>query len=80
MISIEEDVFSLNISFAVFRPGVGGTYGLYWGGHQSQMASTILVKIENVRWEQEQDKNGYLIYINHNYSLQNLILNNVYGD
>ena len=78
VISIEEDVFLLNISFAGFQAWVGGTYGLYWEDTKSQMASTNL-KIENVRWEQEQDKNGYLIYINHNYSLQNLILNNVYG-
>lgn len=78
VVTIEEDVFLLNMTFDGYQAWVGGSYGLYWNDTKSQSASTNL-KLDNVRWEQEQDKNGYFIYINHNYALQNLILNNIYG-
>lgn len=78
VVTIEDNIFLLNVSFDGYQAWVGGTYGLYWKDTKSQYASTTL-RLDNVRWEQENGKEGYMIYIDHNYSLQNLIINNMYG-
>jgi len=51
-------------------------YGLYWDDTSSRGTSNNM-SIKNIRVEQKVEKNGYAVYISHNYGLQNLIIENV---
>ncbi|OFY66323.1 MAG: hypothetical protein A3H98_02920 [Bacteroidetes bacterium RIFCSPLOWO2_02_FULL_36_8] len=68
-----------NVTFDGFHAWVLGKYGLYWNDNTSAQAS-LNFNLRNIRWEQSSSTaEGYVIYINHNYSMQNLIIDNVFG-
>jgi hypothetical protein len=78
LITVDSGCNLSHITFDGFQAWVGGTYGLYWNDTTSSQASFAL-SLNNVRWEQEVGTSGYLVYIAHNYGLQQLSLNNIYG-
>jgi hypothetical protein len=57
---------------------VGGTDGLRWNDTTSTLVSDSLVVGGNVRWEQAGAAGGSAININHNTSLRNLSLTNIW--
>jgi len=81
-ISIADGVILSNVTFDGLQAWVKGTYGLYWNDTTTKSVGYSLA-IHNARWEQGQlipGKNsyGYMVYIHHNYVLQNLVLDNLY--
>jgi hypothetical protein len=68
----------VNLTNANFTRGawVGGKYGLYWSDRASVGISESLT-MRDIRWEQSPVTDGNFVYISHNYSLYNLILENL---
>jgi hypothetical protein len=77
-VHIDSGVNVNNVTFDGYQAWVLGKYGLYWNDTTSTAASAAL-NINNVRYEQSTDVTGHIIYIAHNYSLQSLAVNNLYG-
>ncbi len=68
-----------NITFDGYNAWCGGKYGFFWsntGGAPTGAASANL-HLSNIRYEQNTDSDGYIVYID-NY-LQNCLIQNVYG-
>jgi pectate lyase-like protein len=78
-IFIEDGVNLQNVQFGGFQAWVLGTHGLYWRDTTTTGVSLALV-LRNVRTEQNTDPNGYSIYIEHNYELQDLLIENMVAD
>ena len=75
-----EILTGVNLTNVYFDPPYScstGAYGLYWVDTTSTAVS-LNVSVRGLRVEQPQD-DGWTIRINHNTSLQNLILDNVYS-
>ncbi len=77
-IQIASGVNLTNVLFDGYQAWVLGKYGIYWNDVASAAASLNLI-IKNARHEQSTDASGNIVYINHNYALQNLVLDNIYG-
>jgi len=77
-IGISPGVNLTNTTFTGAQPWIRGTHGLLWDDNTGAQASFSL-KIENVRWEQSSNASGYMLYLSHNSSLQNVSLNNLYA-
>jgi hypothetical protein len=54
------------------------THAFYWNDTTSAAVSMNL-NFKNIRLEQETEATSYMFYINHNYNIQNLIFENIYG-
>lgn len=67
-----------NITFEGAHSWNQGKYGIYWKDTESKGASHNF-SIKNVRMEQAKAPGGHIIHIDHNSSMQNLILENIYG-
>jgi Pectate lyase superfamily protein len=79
LIWVDDGVALTNTTFDGYEAWVGGTYGFYWVTTANAVASYAL-SIKNARWEQISGTSGYQIYINPNYGLYQLTLENFYGD
>jgi hypothetical protein len=77
-IKIASGVNLTNVLIDGVQSWTTGKYGLLWDDVASAAISANL-RIENVRWEQATDSTGWMLYLSHNYALQNVIINNVYG-
>lgn len=76
LVTIETGVNLTNVTFDGHQAWALGGYGLYWVDTTTTGSSSGLV-VKNVRWEQSKLATGYVIDIEHNYSLQNVILENI---
>ena len=77
-VEIESGVNLTDVTFDGAQAWVLGSYGLRWIDTVSSQVS-IGLSIKNVRWEQSTDSTGYLVDIEHNYRLYQLLLENMYG-
>lgn len=77
-VQIDSGVNLTHTTFDGYQAWVGGNYGLYWND-TTTVGTSIALTLKNIRWEQQSGTTGYFVYINHNYSLQQLILENLYG-
>lgn len=77
-IQIESGVNLTHVTFDGYVACVTGKYAVYWNDTTTSQVS-IALSIRNLRWEQETDATGYMIYLKHNYGLQQLLIENVYG-
>lgn len=77
-VTIEDGVNLSNVTFDGYQPWHGGGFGLKWVDTTTAQASFNLT-LKNVRWENATDLNGYIIDIEHNHRLQNLVMENIYG-
>jgi len=67
-----------NITFDGYQSWVRGKYGLYWSDTATSTAAMNVV-LKNIRHEQADDANGWIVYIAHNTQLYGLVLENVFG-
>ena len=77
-ILIDSGVNLTHCNFDGYQAWVRGTDGLKWVDTTS-VATSISLRVCNARWEQMTGTTGYLIDIEHNFSLQQLVLENLYG-
>ncbi|KKR35545.1 MAG: hypothetical protein UT67_C0001G0050, partial [Candidatus Magasanikbacteria bacterium GW2011_GWA2_40_10] len=77
-VTIDSGVNLSNVTFDGYQAWMLGGYGLYWKDTSTVMTSINLV-LKNIRWEQSTYASGYLFDIEHNLTLQNLVMENVYG-
>jgi len=78
VVQIDSGVNLTHVTFDGYQAWIGGNYGLYWDDTET-VGVSIALTIKNVRYEQQDGTTGYFIYINHNYGLQQLLLENLYG-
>lgn len=78
VVLIDSDVDLTHVTFDGYQAWIGGNYGLYWNDTATSSVS-IALTLKNVRWEQQDGTTGYFVYINHNYGLEQLTLENLYG-
>lgn len=78
VVSIQSGVDLTHTTFDGYQAWIGGNYGLYW--YDSATSGTSIgLTLKNIRWEQQDGTTGYFVYIRHNYGLQQLTLENLYG-
>jgi len=77
-VKIASGVYLTNVVFDGTHAWVGGKYGLYWDDTETKGVSSSL-SIKNVRMEGGTAPGGEIIHISHNYTLHNLVLENIYG-
>lgn len=77
-VRIASGIVLTNVVFEGTNAWVKGKYGLYWDDTETKGVSSNL-SVKNVRMEQGAAPGGEIIHISHNYSLQNLVLENIYG-
>ncbi len=77
-VKIDSGVVLTNVVFEGTNSWTTGKYGIYWKDTQSNGTSLNLA-VRNVRMEQGTARGGHIIHLEHNYALQNLILENIYG-
>ena len=77
-VKIASGVALHNVVFDGTNAWVGGKYGLYWKDSESKGVG-INLTVKNVRMENAKAHGGAMIHIDHNYSLQNIVLENIYG-
>lgn len=75
-VTIETGVNLTNVTFDGYQAWVWGGYGLKWVDTTTTGASQNLV-IKNVRWEGSTNANGYIVDIEHNYVLYDVVLENL---
>jgi hypothetical protein len=78
VVQIDSGVNLTHVTFDGYQAWIGGNYGVYWVDTNT-IGTSLAFTIKNVRWEQEGGTTGYFIYIDHNYRLQQLLLENLYG-
>jgi hypothetical protein len=78
LVTINSGVNLTNLTIDGFNSWVGGTYGIFWNDTTSAQASLNLM-LRNIRYEQGNGTTGWLFYLHHNYSLQNVIIENTYN-
>jgi len=77
-VKIGSGIALTNVVFDGTNAWVKGKYGLYWVDTESKGVSLNL-SIKNVRVEQGTVPDGHMIHIEHNYTLHNLVIENIYG-
>jgi hypothetical protein len=77
-VRIGSGVSLTNVLFDGNNAWTTSKYGIYWKDTESKGTSLNLV-VKNVRMEQGKARGGHIIHIDHNFALQNLILENIYG-
>lgn len=77
-VKIASGVALHNVVFDGTNAWVGGKYGLYWNDAETKGVG-INLTVKNVRMENGASHGGAMIHIAHNYSLHNLVLENIYG-
>lgn len=77
-VQIDSGVDLTHTTFDGYQAWVGGNYGLYWSD-SATVGTSLGLTLKNIRWEQQSGTTGYFVYINHNYGLQQLTLENLYG-
>ena len=77
-VTIASGIALTNVVFEGTNAWVHGKYGLYWHDTESKGVSANL-SVKNVRMEGGTAPGGEIIHISHNYGLQNLVLENIYG-
>lgn len=77
-VKIASGVALHNVVFDGTHAWVGGKYGLYWNDVDAKGVGMNLT-VKNVRMENGASHGGAMIHISHNYTLHNLILENIYG-
>lgn len=78
VVSIADGVNLTHVTFSGRQAWVKGTYGLYWNDTTSAQAS-IHLRLQNIRWEQDESASGWFVYIAHNTSLQQFHMSDCYG-
>jgi len=78
VVEIESGVNLTHVTFSGAQAWVKGTYGLRWIDASTSTVG-IDLRIQNVRWEQEESATGYFVDVEHNYTLQQLSIEQVYG-
>lgn len=77
-VRIASGVALTNVLFDGTHSWNGGKYGLYWVDTESK-GTSLNLSIKNVRMEQGKAHGGHIVHIDHNFALQNLIIENVNG-
>ncbi len=77
-ISIETGVNLTNLVIDGTNAWIPTTYGVYWND-TTTIKTSANVSISNVRLEQTTNQTVYLFYLAHNYGLQNVTFDNIYG-
>jgi len=78
VVRIASGVALTNVLFDGNNAWTTSKYGIYWKDTESKGTSLNLV-VKNVRMEQGKARGGHIIHIDHNFALQNVILENIYG-
>lgn len=78
IVFIADGVDLTYVTFDGYQAWIGGNYGLYWND-TTTIGVSIALTLKNIRWESQGGTTGYFVYIRHNYSLQQLLLENIYG-
>ena len=78
LIKVASGVNLTNVIFDGYQTWNKGTHGFYWNDTTTTAAGSGLT-IKNVRLEQQTDATAYMVYIKHNYLLQNVILESIFG-
>lgn len=78
-ISVADGVNLSNITFDGYQSWVQGKHGFYYNDTTTVIPNSYGLVIKNVRWEQNTDDTGYLIYISSNTNLERLLIENTMG-
>jgi hypothetical protein len=66
------------VTFDGYQAWGWGKYGIYWNDTTS-IGSSLNLVLKNVRWEGALANTGWMVYIKHNSSLINLVIENLFG-
>jgi hypothetical protein len=77
-VKIASGVNLTNVVFDGCNAVVGGGHAFYWSDTSTTFTSDNLT-IRNLRWEHSTSTSGYIVYIAHNYALQNVVLEGIRG-
>lgn len=75
---VDSDVNLTNVSFEGYNGWALGGYGFKWVDTETSSQSYNL-SLKNIRWERSTNATGWIIDIEHNFVLYNLLVENVYG-
>jgi hypothetical protein len=75
LVTIDSGVNLTQVSFTGYQAWIRGTHGIYWVDTETIGVSNGLY-LENVRREGTPYLNNHLVYIDHNYGLQGLVVRN----
>lgn len=78
IVTVDSGTNLTNVTFDGQQAWVKGGHGFYWVD-TSTIAVSDNISLNNIRWEQSTNADGYLVDIEHNLALQNFNMNNVYG-
>ena len=76
-VTIQSNVNLTQVEFAGYFVIANCTYGIFWSDTESTTVSNGLT-IRNLRFEQGTDDAAYIVYISHNYGLQEFRIENSY--
>jgi hypothetical protein len=75
---VDSGVNLSNVSFEGYHGWALGGYGFKWVD-TATTAQSYNLSFKNIRWERSTNATGWIIDIEHNYVLYNLLVENVYG-